>query len=98
MESKHAHDSTGTVGSIALIILVFGVLVIFTLQPPSVLESGSGMGNYKMPGSGQGGQGVTPSATTSGPGTTSSAGSTVTPTTTVVDFLVPINDTADTSV
>jgi hypothetical protein len=97
MESKHARDSTGTVGSIALIILVFGVLVIFTLQPPSLLESGSGMGNYKMPGSSQGGQGVTPPAATSGPGpgTTPSAGSTVTPTTAFVDFLTPPNDTAD---
>jgi hypothetical protein len=97
MKSKHASDSTGTVGSIALIILVFGVLVIFTLQPPSLLESGSGMGNYRMPGSGHSGQGATQPATASGSGATPSAGSTVTPTTAVVDFLIPTNDTADNS-
>jgi len=80
-----------------MIMLILGVLVIFTIQPPSSLEPGSGMGNYKMPGSSQGGQGVTPPATTSGPGagTTPSAGSTVTSTTAVVDVLLPVNDTAN---
>jgi hypothetical protein len=97
MKSKQTSDSTGAVASIAMLMLILGVLVIFTLQPPSLLESGSGMGNYRMPGSSRGGQGVTPPATTSGPGpgTTPSAGSTVTPTTAVVDFLILTNDTAD---
>jgi hypothetical protein len=97
MKSKQTSDSTRAVASIAMLMLILGVLVIFTLQPPSLLESGSGMGNYRMPGSGHGGQGATPPATASGSGATPSAGSTVTPTTAVVDFLIPTNDTADNS-
>jgi hypothetical protein len=77
-------------------MLILGVLVIFTLQPPSLLEPGSGMGNYRMPTSSQGGQGGTPPATTSGPGlsTTPPAGNTVAPTIPVVEFLNPTNDTS----
>ena len=103
MESKYSDDSTGprAAATLGMLMLILGVLVIFALQPPSLLEPGSGMGNYKMPGSGGGGQGTTPSAITPGPGpgpgATPSAGNTVTPTPTMVDFLIPINDTADNS-
>ena len=101
MESKYPDNSTSprTVASIGMLMLILGVLVILAIQPPSLLEAGSGMGNYKMPGSGWGGQGATPSAGASGPGlgTTPSAGNTATPTTAVVDFLIPTNDTADNS-
>jgi hypothetical protein len=78
-------------------MLILGVLVIFAFSPQRLLEPGSGMGNYRMPDSNGGGQGVTPPATTSGPGpgATPSAGSTVTPTTAVLDLLIPINDTAN---
>jgi len=76
-------------------------LVIFALQPPSVLEPGSGMGNYRMPGSGLGGRSTTPSAGVAGPGAglgsgnTASVGGVVMPTPAVVDLLILANDTAD---
>ncbi len=102
MESKYAgDDSTGprAAATLGTLMLILGVLVIFALQPPSLLEPGSGMGNYKMPGSGWGGQGATPSAGTPSPspGATASTGNTVTPTPAVVDFLILTNDTADNS-
>ena len=82
-----------------MLMLILGVLVIFAIQPPSLLEPGSGMGNYKMPVSSWGGQSATPSAATSGPGpgATPSAGNTATPTTAVVYVPIPTNDTADNS-
>jgi hypothetical protein len=71
-----------------MIMLILGVLVILAIQPPSLLEPGSGMGNYKMPNSG-GGQGATPSAGTPGPGpsTATSAANPVTPTTVAIDIV-----------
>ncbi len=100
MESKYAHDdSTGprAAATLGMVMLILGVLVIFTLQPPSMIEPGSGMGNYKIPGSSRGGQGVTPSSGTTSPvsGATPSAANTVAPAPAPVDFLVLINDTAD---
>jgi hypothetical protein len=98
MESKYPSDSTSqkTAGSMGILMLILGLMVILTLQPPSLLEPGSGMGNYKMPGSSHGGQGTTP-PTTSGPGSSiaPSAGNTAPPTVPVLDVLIPINDTAN---
>jgi hypothetical protein len=96
MESKYAIDSdtSKTAGSMGILLLLFGLLIILILQPPSLLESGSGMGNYKIPGSGHGGQSTTPTTTGPGSGTTPSAGITILPPTIVLDVLAPINDTA----
>jgi hypothetical protein len=96
MEPKHPGDTASpkVAASMGIIMLLLGLMIIFTLQPPSAFEPGSGMGNYWMPGSSHGGQGTTPPTTTSpSPYTTLPAVSTATPTP-VLDVLAPINDTA----
>jgi hypothetical protein len=97
MESKYAINSATpkTAGSMGILLLLLGLLVILTLQPPSLLEPGSGMGNYWIPGSSHGGHGTTPPTTTGpSPYTTPPAGSNVIPTL-VLDVLAPINETAN---
>jgi hypothetical protein len=98
MESKCADSSTvPTIASMGMLMPLLGFLVVLTIQPPILLESGSGMGNYKMPSGGWGGQGATPSAGTPGPSDAASAGNLVTPTSVVVDITIPANDTANNS-
>jgi hypothetical protein len=97
MESKYAVDSATpkTAATMGTLLLLLGILLLLTLQPPGVFESGSGMGNYKIPGSSHGGQGTTPPTTTGpSPYTTPPAGSNVIPTL-VLDVLAPINETAN---
>lgn len=94
MELKNEAYPTGRiVASMGMLLLVFGVLIVLTTQPPSVLESGSGMGNYRMPG---GGYATTASAGTTGPSAASSSGNAA-PTTVVVDTPIPTNSTNDNS-
>jgi hypothetical protein len=97
MEAKHAVEPTSQrpAATMGTLLLLFGTLLLLMLQPPGVFESGSAMGNYKIPGSSHGGQGTTPPTTTGpSPYTTPPAGSNVIPTL-VLDVLAPINETAN---
>jgi hypothetical protein len=96
MESKHVTNSATpkTAGSMGILLLLLGLLVILTLQPPSLLEPGSGMGNYWVPGTNHGGHGATPPTTTGPSSGSTPAGNPIPPPTIVLDVLAPINDTA----
>ena len=94
MKSKTEEHATGrTVASMGMLLLVAGVLVILINQPPSLLEAGSGMGNYWVPGGGLSSNGATSSTGTPDSGTTASFGNTAIPGPVVVDTLILANDT-----
>jgi len=95
MGFNHERYPTGRiVATMGILFLGLGILIILTNQPPNLLESSSGMGNYRMP---SGGYGATTSPGNSSPGAPASSGNTVATATTMVDVLIPVNEPADNS-